>query len=152
MKKYTFSLYVRLVFVFALSLFATPQLIAQTAPTFTSVAPTAATQDILYTYNITSNDDDGNTVTITAPTLPEWLTLNDNTDGTATLSGTPLNADTGDNPVTLRVSDGTTQNDQIFTIVVANVNDAPTFTSVAPTAATQDILYTYNITSNDDDG
>ncbi|MBI9064686.1 MAG: tandem-95 repeat protein, partial [Marinilabiliaceae bacterium] len=119
----------------------------------TSVAPTAATQDILYTYNITSNDDDGNTVTITAPTRPTWLTLTDNNDGTATLTGTPLNANTGDNLVTLRVSDGTAQNEQSFTIVVVDVNDAPTATpdTYSTNEDTQLIIEAPGVLANDND-
>ncbi|HEX9985260.1 MAG TPA: cadherin domain-containing protein, partial [Thermoanaerobaculia bacterium] len=66
------------------------------APAFTSVAVTAATEDAAYTYNVTTSDPDvGDTRTITAPTKPAWLTLVDNGDGTATLSGTPTNSDVG---------------------------------------------------------
>jgi GPH family glycoside/pentoside/hexuronide:cation symporter len=48
---------------------------------------------------------------------PAWLTLTDHGDGTATLSGTPSNADVGAHPVVLRVTDAFTE--QIFTITVA---------------------------------
>jgi len=64
-----------------------------------------------YTYEIIADDDDlayGDVLTITAPTLPAWLTL-DWTPGTitATLSGTPTEADLdrGNNWVVLRVTD-----------------------------------------------
>jgi hypothetical protein len=64
-----------------------------------------------YTYEIIADDDDlayGDVLTITAPTLPAWLTL-DWTPGaiTATLSGTPSQADLGrgNNWVVLRVTD-----------------------------------------------
>lgn len=42
---------------------------------------------------------------ITADTKPDWLTLNDAGDGTATLSGTPALGDVGDHSVVLRVTD-----------------------------------------------
>jgi hypothetical protein len=97
-------------------------------------------------------DDNGDALTITAPTLPTWLTLTDHGDGTATLSGTPTNADVGDHPVVLRVADsGGLTATQSFTITVANVNDAPAFTSTPPLTATQDIPYTYAITTTDPD-
>jgi hypothetical protein len=100
------------------------------APVFTSTAVTSATQDAAYTYNVTTTDADaGDTLTISSGTLPGWLTLTDNGDGTATLSGTPTNADVGTADITLTVSDGTASTDQAFTITVANVNDAPTVTS-----------------------
>ncbi|MCY0726171.1 putative Ig domain-containing protein, partial [Klebsiella pneumoniae] len=76
-------------------------------PSFTSNVPTTATSEQEYSYNITTADSDGDGLVITAPTLPEWLTLTDNGDGTATLSGTPTNSDTGLNEVDLVVSDGT---------------------------------------------
>jgi VCBS repeat-containing protein len=69
------------------------------------------------------------TVTITATTLPAWLTLTDNGDGTATLTGTPLNANVGNNNVVLNVSDGSVSSNQSFTIAVANTNDAATVSS-----------------------
>ena len=40
---------------------------------------------------------------------------------------------------------------QSFTIAVANVNDAPTFTSTAVTSATEDSAYSYTVTTNDVD-
>ncbi|MBT0964320.1 putative Ig domain-containing protein, partial [Denitromonas iodatirespirans] len=77
------------------------------APSFVSSAVTGATEDTAYSYSITTTDPDaGATLTITAPTLPAWLTLTDNGDGTATLSGTPTNAEVGNHAVSLQVSDG----------------------------------------------
>ena len=121
---------------------------ANDPPVFTSTAPTAATQGAVYTYTATANDPDGNTLTFAAPTLPAWLTLSG-----ATLSGTPAQANVGTHSVTITVSDGTAAPvAQSFQIVVADVNDAPVFTSTAPTAATQAVLYTYTATANDPDG
>ncbi|MBD2468818.1 Ig-like domain-containing protein [Nostoc sp. FACHB-145] len=61
------------------------------APSFTST-PTNTTVESgsTYTYNITTTDPDtGDRRTITATEIPSWLTLIDNGDGTATLTGTP---------------------------------------------------------------
>ena len=53
----------------------------------------------------------------------------------------------------ITVSDGTAAPvAQSFQIVVADVNDPPVFTSTAPTAATQGVVYTYTATANDADG
>ena len=124
------------------------------APTFASTPVVDATEDAAYTYNITATDPDpGSTLTITAPTLPAWLTFTDNGDGTATLSGTPDNAEVGPHDVSLQVSDGIASSTQDFTITVANTNDTPAFTSTPGLDATEDLAYTYNITSSDpDDG
>lgn len=76
-----------------------------------------------YTYEIIADDDDlayGDALTLTAPTLPGWLTLEDHGDGTATLSGTPANADVGDHAVVLRVTDRAGAfTEQAFNITVA---------------------------------
>jgi hypothetical protein len=103
------------------------------APQFTSTSVTAATEDVAYTYNVTTSDPDaGDTLTITAPTLPSWLTLTDSGNGTASLSGTPSNSEVGDHPVGLQVMDaGGLFATQSFTInVTAGVmNDVVTITT-----------------------
>ena len=95
--------------------------------------------------------DAGDTLAITASTLPSWLSLTDNGDGTASLTGTPTNTDVGDHSVVLEVSDGDETVSQSFTVTVTNTNDAPTFTSTAVTAATEDSVYSYAITTDDVD-
>jgi Ca2+-binding RTX toxin-like protein len=124
------------------------------APTFSSTAPTTVTSEQLYTYTISTTDSDGNPVTISADTLPSWMTLTDNEDGTATLSGTPLNANAGNNSVVLKVSDGTMSDTQSFTVAVTAINHAPTFTSTTTgkTTATSETLYSYTISTTDSDG
>ena len=85
---------------------------------------------LAYSYNITTTDpDSGASLSITAPTLPAWLSLSDNGDGTATLSGTPGDAAVGANNVVLAVFDGALTTTQNFTINVANVNDVPVIDS-----------------------
>ena len=74
------------------------------APTFTSNALTTAMATTSYAYAITTDDPDPtDTLSITPITLPDWLTLTDNNNGTATLSGTPTVAEIGNHEVTLRV-------------------------------------------------
>ncbi|MGH9459365.1 MAG: beta strand repeat-containing protein [Thermoanaerobaculia bacterium] len=127
------------------------------APAFTSVAPTAATEDVAYAYGITTNDaDPGDALTITAPTRPLWLTLTDNGDGTATLAGTPANAEVGDHTVELVVTDAALATDtQNFTITVTNVNDAPVVTG-ATFAIDENTANATNVgtpvTATDDEG
>ncbi|WP_457652691.1 Ig-like domain-containing protein [Rhodocaloribacter sp.] len=95
------------------------------APVFTSTPVTGAVQGLAYTYAVTADDADGDALTITAPTLPAWLSLSDHGDGTASLDGTPDGADVGDHPVVLRLSDGIVSVDQSFTVTVAATNAAP---------------------------
>jgi len=75
-------------------------------PVFTSTPVLTATKETPYTYAVAADDPDlihGDALTITALTLPGWLTLEDHGDGTATLSGTPDSL--GDYPVNLQVTD-----------------------------------------------
>ena len=68
-------------------------LVVNSAPVFTSTPLTTAAERNPYSYAITVDDPDlllGDTLTITAATLPEWLTLTDHDDNTASLTGTPL--------------------------------------------------------------
>jgi len=123
------------------------------APVFTSSDITTTNEDSVYTYTITISDEDGDVSTMTANTLPNWLTLTDNGDNTATLTGTPLQENVGDNNVIIVASDpngGVTNHS--FTISVANVNDAPVFTSSDITTTNEDSVYTYTITVSDEDG
>jgi hypothetical protein len=119
-----------------------------TAPIITSTAVTAATQDVAYSYTLTYSEIDGDPITRSAPVLPSWLNFNTTT---GVLSGTPANSNVGDNNVTLRVSDGSTNVDQVFVIAVANVNDPPVITSTPGTSVDEDVAYTYTITATDVD-
>ncbi|MCF6213630.1 MAG: SMP-30/gluconolactonase/LRE family protein [Flavobacteriaceae bacterium] len=112
-----------------------------TAPTFTSTALTLVNDNATYSYTITTNDIDGDAVTVTAPTLPSWLTLVSNTlSGNAAGHGgvydVVLNADDGHG--------GTAT--QSFTILV---NTAPTFISTAVNSVNDNATYSYNVVAND---
>ena len=112
-----------------------------------------ATEDEPYSYTITTSDEEGDDVTITAPTLPTWLMLTDNNDGTAILTGTPRNPNVGDHPVSLVVTDDPgDSNMQNFTITVNNTNGAPVFIGSPVVDAAKDEPYTHTITTLDDDG
>lgn len=92
------------------------------SPQFTSTPITVAQVDQNYIYNITASDPNGSDVlAITAPTLPGWLSLNDNGNGSATLSGTPGSGNLGSNAVELIVEDGNGGSVlQSFSIVVSS--------------------------------
>ena len=76
--------------------------------------------------------------------------MTDNGDGTATLTGTPTDANVGINDVTLNVHDGTVGVDQTFTIDVGN-HPGPSFTSTPVITVNEDAVYTYEITADDPD-
>ncbi|MFP4351404.1 MAG: putative Ig domain-containing protein, partial [Puniceicoccaceae bacterium] len=59
----------------------------------------------LFSLPLSAIDTNGGEFTFTAPSLPSWLTLTDNEDGTGLLEGTPSLADVGTHPVELQVAD-----------------------------------------------
>ena len=127
-------------------------------PFFTSVPVPAATEDVAYTYNITVGDENLEEIyTITAPTLPSWLTLNVTGNGTAAITGTPTNEDIGfpfdarNFEIVLQVEDWAHETEtQPFTITVAGVNDAPEPMADAATTA-EDIAVAIDVLANDTD-
>jgi gliding motility-associated-like protein len=123
------------------------------APEFLSNASRNATEDQVYTYSITYDDEDSplETIILTAETLPSWLTLTNNGDGTATLTGRPNQNNIGQNPVTLRVSDGSKSNDQSFSINVLFINDPPVITSNPVLTVQEDADYIYNFQATDEE-
>jgi endonuclease I/uncharacterized protein YdeI (BOF family) len=85
---------------------------------FTSEPVTGATQDNVYTYNITFEGEAGSVITITKESTDNWLSLTDVTNSSANLTGTPLAANVGTNAVSLKISDGTSEVFQNFSIEV----------------------------------
>lgn len=113
------------------------------APVFTSTVVNTVDEDVAYTYTATTTDNDvSDVVTLSAPTLPTWLSF-DATTGI--LSGTPANADVAIHSVVIRASDGTIDVDQSFNITVVNVNDSPvlandSFNALPGTATPMNVL------------
>jgi len=116
-------------------------------PVFTidPITKANATEDVAYTGQTvagaaTNVDSDPLSYSL-VPGGPAWLSVATN----GVLSGTPGNADVGANSWTLQVSDGNGGTDTAtLNITVANVNDAPVFTTdpINKASATEDAAYT----------
>jgi|GEM_PF-4217207 len=89
------------------------------APTFVTATPNANLQAIVgqpFSFTITATDLDiplGDAVNFADATkpyvdIPSWCTLTDNLDGTATLSGTPIQGDVGIQAAKIEIHDRTT--------------------------------------------
>ncbi|WP_440875138.1 Ig-like domain-containing protein [Thalassotalea sp. PLHSN55] len=121
-------------------------------PSFSSNASMNIAEDSLYSYSISVTDVDDTSLTISATTKPDWLTLTDNGNGTASLTGTPTNENIGNNSVTLRVLDDENGQDlQSFTIAVTNTNDAPVISGSPATIVAEDSAYSFIPVVNDVD-
>lgn len=119
------------------------------APTFTFLTDTVALEDALYSFTVTAEDIDGDTLSFSSLELPDWLSFNDTSN---VVSGTPDNEDIGDYFISLRIYDGIVDVDTSFVVHVLNVNDAPAFTSIQDSTGLQGALYTYSVTAEDEDG
>lgn len=115
------------------------------APVFTSSPVTNIEANQPYTYTVTTSDPENDPLTLTASTLPSWLTFVDNGDGTATVSGTPTPADLGLHTFTLTATDDEGASSQqtvvLFTAfeLAENNNFAPqeTFSLLIPETPSQ---------------
>ncbi len=108
------------------------------APTITSTPLTTATVGSLYSYTVTA--DGIPAPTLSAGTLPGWLSFN---PGTGELSGTPSGSDIGVSPQIDITATNTVAPDDVqsFTITVNGL--APTFTTTPVLTATPGTFYTY---------
>ncbi len=117
-------------------------------PVFTSIPLSNFTEiGKSYSYNITAQWS--SKLTITATTKPTWLTVTDNGNNTAILTGTPSNSDVGTHPVVLQIKDSqqTQTATQSFNLEVLTVGGLikPYITSVPTTFAFLGINYTYEV-------
>ncbi len=88
------------------------------APAIDSTPITNALEGEAYSYTISATDPDGDALQFSAAGLPDWLTLTDNGDGTATLAGTPDSAAVGSHTLSISVTDGDATVEQTFDLVV----------------------------------
>ncbi|MDH5753410.1 MAG: Ig-like domain-containing protein, partial [Deltaproteobacteria bacterium] len=128
------------------------------APVISGLPVLSAIEDAYYSdASISTLDVDVGDSLIYTITGPSWLEIN---SGTGQLSGTPLNADVGDNSFQVTVKDSSNATDTLgFIINVTNSNDAPTDASaeittgedtasagVAPSVTDPDVGDTHTIT------
>ena len=118
-------------------------------PEITSSPPTDILQGEGYQYAMTASDVDGDSLMYESVDCPSWLSFN---GPSHILSGTPEHEDVGTHDVTIRVSDGIENVDQVFQIEVEDVNDPPVVTSSGNPEVYQDAYFSFTITANDADG
>lgn len=92
-----------------------------TAPTWPTQSLATTRVGVAYSETVAALDADaGQPLTISLVSGPDFIALQDNGDGSASLSGSPAISDIGTHDVTLRVSDGTSTTDVTLEITVRN--------------------------------
>lgn len=119
------------------------------APTITSAAVTSAEEDALYTYDVDATDPNNDTLTYALDTSPSGMTIDPDS---GLIQWNPTNDSIGENSVVVSASDSEFIALQSFSVIVSNVNDAPSIVSEAVTNATEDVLYIYDVDVFDEDG
>lgn len=121
-------------------------------PVYRLVTLPAATAFQPFSATFSAFDADGDRLTFTSTSKPAWMTVTTNPDGTATIGGTPTNADAGSRNFSVKISDGSAEIYQSLTISVQYINRAPAFvTPEFPTGYAKE-PYTATITATDPDG
>lgn len=112
-------------------------------PFITNSAPRTATEGVTYRYTLAASDPDGTTPTITAPTIPSWLTFTP----PATLSGAPGDADVGAHTVTMSVTDGVAPAvSTTWQIAVEGVDNPPAIATIPEQTATESTAFDLDLT------
>jgi len=138
------------IFTTGSSVFSYSNPVYNVAPEFVSEPITSTLVTSLYEYEVEVDDlNADDIISITADLLPDWLTLTDNGDGTALLSGT--STEIGLYDVVLRASDGQLADTQEFTISADPVGIdemADNTLRIYPNPVTDNLYIEYNGTAD----
>ena len=120
--------------------------VANKAPRITSVPPVNARTDALYTYNVTAEDDNHDSLTFSLLNNIVGMGI-DAANGSIRWTPEYVN----DYDVAVRVSDGIAFADQNFTVKVAQGNRNPKFVSNPVVTAFVGVRYEYRAVARDED-
>lgn len=125
-------------------------IVNNTPPKIVTIDNTMASEDSEYHVDYNSTDDGQGTITWHLQSnASNWLSMN---SSTGYLFGKPLNEDVGKYYVNVSVDDGNGGWDYSnFTLTVVNTNDVPVITSTDNDTAYQDIQYSVQYTTKDQD-
>ncbi|SNB46427.1 DUF2341 domain-containing protein [Geobacter sp. DSM 9736] len=115
-------------------------------PAITSLPITTASEGIVYSYQVTASDFDGDGLSFALAGAPAGMTVS----GNGLISWAPTGLQVGENPVTLTASDGSLAASQTFIVTVSR-NHYPLISSTPVTTAAEGEPYTYAVTASDSD-
>ncbi|MDE8755052.1 Ig-like domain-containing protein [Pectobacterium polaris] len=128
---------------------------SNTAPVANGIGNQSASQGSAFTFTLPASafidNDAGDSLTYRASlsdgsALPSWLVFNPQTQ---TFSGTPQNADVGSLAIRITATDKNSVSvSSDFTVVVNNVNDAPTTTGISNQTVNGDGAFSFQVPAN----
>ncbi|HSS32233.1 MAG TPA: putative Ig domain-containing protein, partial [Solirubrobacterales bacterium] len=123
-----------------------------TPPSFTSVASTGFTTNVAGSFKVTTTGAPNAALTASGVSLPEWLSVTDNGDGSATLTGTPPSsaapASSSKNyGFTIKAKSGAGETTQSFTLTVTNPGNGPAITSSTSIGFTTNVADSFKVTT-----
>jgi hypothetical protein len=118
-------------------------------PQIIGMPPDTASEDVPWSFDFDSSDDDQGDITWTLLSDTSWLTIDQDS---GELIGTPSNKDVGFWWVNISVDDGNGGKDRLNSNVeVVNVPDAPSIVTEDLPSATQDFPYSFTLVATDPD-
>ena len=119
------------------------------SPVITSAAVTSAVETVAYRYDVEAVDGDNDPITFSLDTAPTGMSID---PSTGLIEWTPVNAQVGLHDVVVRVRDSKgASTTQLFSIQVANFNNAPQIVSVPVDTAIANSVYLYDVDAIDND-
>lgn len=116
-------------------------------PVIATIGNKTVNENVALTFAVTASDVDGTVPTLSATGLPAGATF-----ASGTFSWTPSYTQSGSYIVTFAATDGLVTTTQAISITVANVNRAPTMTSVGTKTVNEGALLSFTISASDPDG
>ncbi|MRR07560.1 MAG: hypothetical protein EG828_11620, partial [Deltaproteobacteria bacterium] len=129
------------------SFLSTKSVLCNHPPTISSTPLKTGKEGQAYSYQVTAYDNDAATsLRYYLDSPPAGMVINE-TSGLITW--TPTAAQTGNNVITVRVSDGTLSTTQVYTLFIAYINVAPSIVSSPVTSAYVGVSYPYTVAATD---
>ena len=126
---------------------------ANAIPVLAAIGPQIVAEGVLLSLSVTATDADLDIPLLTTSALPGAAIFTDNLDGTGTLDWTPDFFQAGSFDVTITATDDSAAIDnEIVTITVNQVNQAPTLLTIGPQTTDENVNLSFSVQASDIDG
>ena len=123
------------------------------ASVLTAIGDQTIAEDQTRVIALNATDADGDAVVLSGDDVPSFITLDDNGDGTGTLTLQPGFDDSGDYTITVRATDsGSLTDQQSFALSVTDVNRASVLTAIGDQTIAEDQTRVIALNATDADG